>query len=320
MGSLILRNGTELLIRWGFGTNVHHLAPHGMIRLELFGTPQPTELTAAQMDAFKGRIGEEMDKGAVGLSAGLEYSPGLLTPTSELIELCRLVRAKGGIFTVHMRDESGALPGRVGEVKAIEEALEIARRAEIPVEISHLKISRPFGGLTPAQVMDMIEAARDEGLNVTADQYPYDAGSTELSYLLPDEFRTSNGIKEQYKTRDGRAEMAEAMSRVFEYLPPELTMISMNPENEDLEGKNLKQAGEILGKPPEQAFADLVAQDDTPVAVFFFQDVDVVRAFMPRDYMNHRLGRLDHSQGHDHASPQRVYGTFSPKTETICAG
>ena len=216
-----------------FGTNVYHLAPHGLIRLQLFGPNQPAELTAAQMDALKARIGEEMDKGVVGLSAGLEYSPGILTTTSELIELGRLVRARGGLFTVHIRDESGEIPGRFGEEKAIQEAIEIARRAEIPLEISHLKISKPFGGLTPARVMDMIEAARAEGLDVTADQYPYDAGSTELSYLLPDEFRTANGVKEEFKTKEGRRLLAKAMAQVFGYLPPNLTTVSMNTENED---------------------------------------------------------------------------------------
>jgi N-acyl-D-aspartate/D-glutamate deacylase len=93
----------------GFGTNVYHLVPHGMIREELFGTDQSQHLTAAQMAAMQNRIAEELDKGALGMSTGLEYAPGLMATTRELIELSKVVRDKGGIYTTHMRDESGTI-------------------------------------------------------------------------------------------------------------------------------------------------------------------------------------------------------------------
>jgi N-acyl-D-aspartate/D-glutamate deacylase len=128
----------------GFGTNVYHLAPHGIIREELFGKQQPGGLSAAQLSGMKKRVSEEMEKGAVGLSAGLEYAPGLLTTKEELIALSQVVRPYGGLFTVHMRDESGSMGpgGEHGIIRSIREAIDIARQSQVSVEISHLKRDR----------------------------------------------------------------------------------------------------------------------------------------------------------------------------------
>jgi N-acyl-D-amino-acid deacylase len=193
----------------GFGTNVYHLAPHGMIREELFGKNQPTDLSSSQLEAMKRRVAEELDKGAIGFSTGLEYAPGLLSNTQELIELGKVVRQKGRLFTFHMRDESGAKRegNKRGIFEAIKEVAEVARRAEVPVEISHLKISTPFNDVTADQVLELIAMFRDEGLDITADQYPYDAGSTFITILLPDKFKTSDSVRDEYKTKSGREEI-----------------------------------------------------------------------------------------------------------------
>lgn len=161
-----------------FGTNVAHLAPHGAIRADLFGVNQPGELSAAQLDALKRRIAEEMEKGAVGLSTGLEYAPGLLSSASELAELARIAARLDRIYTTHMRNETGAAgpDGKPAVIAALEEAVLIGRRAGIPVEVSHLKVGVPNNTIPASQILEVIEKARREGLDVTADQYPYDAG------------------------------------------------------------------------------------------------------------------------------------------------
>ncbi|MEW5725134.1 MAG: amidohydrolase family protein [Thermodesulfobacteriota bacterium] len=270
-----------------FGSNVFHLAPHGMIREAAFGREQPGKPDAKQMDVLKARVAEEMDKGAVGMSAGLEYAPGLLAPTEELVELCQVVRAKGGLFTVHMRDETGRpLRGRQGLLASIREVIEVSRRAEIPVEISHLKIASPHGGVTPAQVFELLDQARAEGLPITADQYPYDAGSTFASFLLPDEFKDpSGGVKDEFRTKDGRERIKKAIEEVFTYTGPEKTMITMYPGREELEGKTLKEIGEATGKTPSEAYVKAVCQDDPPIAVFFVMDLNAVKALSVRDYV-----------------------------------
>ena len=236
-----------------------------MIREELFGKNQPTELSSSQLEAMKNRVAEELDKGAIGLSVGLEYAPGLLSNTQELIELGKIVRQKGRLFTFHMRDESGTkLDGdKRGIFESIKEVAEVARRTEVPVEISHLKISAPFNDVTADQVLEMIAAARDEGLDVTADQYPYDAGSTFITILLPDKFKTSSSVRDEFKTKSGREEVKKAIRAVFQYLPPEKTLITMYPDKEEYEGKTLKEIAEIENRTAAEAFTEMVASSET---------------------------------------------------------
>jgi N-acyl-D-amino-acid deacylase len=309
-----------LLDSLGFGANVYHLVPHGVIREELFGENQPGKLSSKQLDAMKGRVAEEMEKGGVGLSTGLEYAPGLLASTGEIIELAKVARAHGGIYVTHMRDESGKTnaEGRAGILASIDEAVEIGRRAEIPVEISHLKISAPIGDASASQVLDLIEAARLEGLDLTADQYPYAAGSTGLPILLPNEFKTARGVKEEFKTKEGKREIQKAIEEVFEYLPPEKTLISSYDGNEAYEGKNLKEIAEIEGRRASESFADMVCEEPSPGGVFFSQDIDVVRALMPNDFI------ITASDGatipKDMAKPHpRMFGTFPKKLRRFVA-
>ena len=98
------------------------------------------------------------------------------------------------------------------------------------MEISHLKINEPINDVKPEQVLELIENARQEGLDIHADQYPYAAGSTYLSILLPDRFKTAVGIKDTFKTKTGRNDVREAIKKVFEYLPPEKILITMYGE------------------------------------------------------------------------------------------
>lgn len=298
----------------GFGTNICHLAPHGMIRQQLFGADQPGELSSAQLTKLKDRVVEEMDKGVIGLSAGLEYSPGLLASTGELIEVCKVVQAKGGLFTIHMRDESGqsAYPDRKGLLASLQEVFEIARRAEIPVEISHLKIATPFGRTAPDQVLDLIEKARLEGLAIHADQYPYEADSTFINGLLPDKYKTTNGVKPSYLTAAGRTEIRQAIEYVFSFLSPDKVLITMDHEHKEYDGKTLVEIGKIMNKTPAEAYVELVCQDPCPVGVFFLQDIKIVHALTGRDYI------ITASDGwtvpKDMSRPHpRTYGTFPKK-------
>ena len=100
----------------GFGTNVFHLAPHGVIRQELFGPNQPGELSRAQMTKLSNRIEQEMEKGAVGMSTGLEYAPGMLADPKELTALNRIVAKYGRVYATHIRNESGVTDPSTGKV------------------------------------------------------------------------------------------------------------------------------------------------------------------------------------------------------------
>lgn len=298
----------------GFGTNVFHLTPHGMLREELFGSNQPRQLNASQMGAMKNRIDEEMAKGAMGMSSGLEYAPGFMASSQELIELSRVVRNHGGIYTTHMRDESGRITsnGTPAILSSILEAVETCRQAEIPVEISHLKITEPISDTRAEQVLDLIESARMEGLPVTADQYPYAAGSTYITILLPDVMKTSNGIKDEYKTKNGRKDVQRAIEKVFEYLPPEKTLITMYGGKESYEGKTIKDIADMENRAPSEAFVDMACEEPVPIGVFFSQDMDIVREIMPKDYIITASDGWTVPKGVTKPHP-RVYGAFPRK-------
>ena len=298
-----------------FGTNLYHLAPHGVIREELFGTDQPKELSKPQMDLFKKRVQEEFDKGAIGLSTGLEYAPGLLASTEELTELCGVVANYNRVHATHIRNESAAIDVRTNQVfarQSIEEAIEIGRRSGAAIEISHLKIAAPINDHPASLVLDPIEKARSEGLKITADQYPYSAGSTIISVLLPHAFRSSDGVKEKFKTKEGRAAIRTEIKKVFNYLAPDKTLITMYPEKEEYEGKTIQQIAEIEGTSPEKSYADMVCEDASPVGVFFGQSMDVVKGIMPRDFI--LTGSDGWTVPKDMTKPHpRTYGTFPRK-------
>jgi len=305
----------NMVDRVGFGTNVLHLVPHGIVREELFGEEQPTTLTMDQRDRLVGRIGEVMDMGAVGISTGLAYHPGFLTETEELVEVSREVAKRGGLYVTHMRDESGIVgeDGAYGVVKSIRETARICREAEIPVQISHLKASAPHNGVTARDILEAIESARDEGLDVTADQYPYDAGSTQLTILLPNELVYQQDVRDEYRTKEGRGEVERAISEVFEYLPPEKILISVMYEGEkSWEGKTLREIADETGKDPALLFTEMVCDITVPVGIFFSMEMETVKELMTADYVMTASDGMVIPKGFFKPHP-RIYGTFPKK-------
>ena len=309
---------TDTWLKWvnsvRFGTNSFHLAPHGVIRQKLFGDNQPEELTESQMDRFRGTLSESMAQGAVGMSTGLAYAPGFLTRTKELIELAKVVRKHGGLYVSHIREESGKAvgQGKFGVLESIKEAVEIGRRAEIPVQISHLKISQPVNGVSADMVLDLVEASRAEGLDVTADQYPYESGSSFLSILLPIEFVDKEGVKEKFKSQIGRQEVQKAVEPVFDYLPPEKILVAVFGSKREYEGKTLREISDTTGKKTGECFADLVCGDEVAMGIFFSQDLSIVREIMPRDYVMTASDGWPVPRGLSRPHP-RSYGTFPRK-------
>jgi len=161
----------------GAGTNVAHLIPQGNVRKAVLGN-NLRPATADEIAKMHELIDQGMRAGAWGMSTGLIYAPGCHAKVDELVELAKRVSAHGGIYATHLRNEGDRL------IEAIDEALDIGRRADIPVHISHFKShGKPnWGHLKDA--VALIEKARENGLVVTADQYPYTAGATSLDAIL----------------------------------------------------------------------------------------------------------------------------------------
>ncbi len=304
----------DMLDHLEFGTNVYHLASHGSIRKEAFGENQPGELNSRQLETMIRRVSEEMEKGAVGFSTGLEYAPGLMATNKELIELNKVVRKHNRIYTTHMRSESGAADaeGITGIERAFNETMAVVRAAEVPVEISHLKITAPTNNQRASLVLNLIEKARAEGLKVTADQYPYDAGSSHLAIELPDHLKSDTGIKDEFKAPEYRDELKRSITDMFQFLGPEKILITIYGEKTAYEGKTVREIADIEGGDPADSYADMLCEQRSPFAVFFSQDMKIVEAIMPNDYIITGSDGWTVPMGLTSPHP-RTYGTFPGK-------
>lgn len=160
--------------------NVATLIGHNDVRKVIMGRAN-RDATTAEQQQMENIVDKAMKDGAVGLSTGLIYIPGTYSKTPEIVGLAKVAAKYKGVYATHMRDEADSV------TQAIEEALTIGREAKIPVEISHFKLSGQQNWGRSKETVPMIEAAREEGIEVTIDQYPYTASSTSISTLIPDE-------------------------------------------------------------------------------------------------------------------------------------
>ncbi|MEZ4454950.1 MAG: amidohydrolase family protein [Gemmatimonadales bacterium] len=162
----------------GLGMNVAFLTGHNTIRRRVMGTANRAP-TPAELERMKTMVAEAMAEGAFGLSTGLRYLPGVYSKTDEVVALAAVAAASGGIYTSHLREEG------LGLFEGVAEALEIGRRATIPVVLTHHKAVGQLMWGKSTVTLAMVDSARRAGTDVMIDQYPYTATSTSLDVLVP---------------------------------------------------------------------------------------------------------------------------------------
>ena len=168
----------DTLRQLGTSVNVGSLIGHNSVRINVMKMAFRDPIAREQVEMEK-LVEQAMKDGAVGMSTGLIYTPGTYARTPEVVNLAKVVSRYGGVYASHIRNEGQNVK------QAIDEAIQIAREARIPVEISHFKVaSKPLWGKS-TETIELVEAARREGLDVTVDQYPYTASSTSLESILP---------------------------------------------------------------------------------------------------------------------------------------
>jgi N-acyl-D-amino-acid deacylase len=160
--------------------NVATLVGHNSVRKKAMGGNFDRPPTAQELARMKALVEQAMKDGAVGLSTGLIYQPGVFAKTDEIVELGKVLAAYDGIYTSHMRHEDNQI------YQALDEVFRVAREAGIRAEVSHIKLSGPSAWGQADRVLAYIEKARAEGLDVTQDQYAYTASSTAMHQLIPD--------------------------------------------------------------------------------------------------------------------------------------
>lgn len=225
--------------------NVATLVGLGTVRSKAMGGSFDRPPTPAEMNRMKEIVRQAMEDGAMGVSTGLIYLPGVFAKTDEIIEVTKVIAPYSGIYASHMRDES------TGIIGAIDEVIRIAREAGVRAEISHIKLGGPKAWGQAAEVLKHIEEARAQGLNITQDQYAYTASSTGISQLIPEDAREGGKSKflERIRNPEEKARITAHMKEMLSNKGREdftYAVISSYAHNKALNGKNIKEAAIIL--------------------------------------------------------------------------
>jgi len=213
-GTIDLATQRERLLENGIGVNAIQLVPHGSIRSRVLGNSD-RDPTAAELEEMKALVTAGMETGAFGMSSGLFYTPGNWSTTEEVIEMAKMVAPYGGVYSSHIRDEADY---GIGVVASVDEVIRIAREGGVTGIVSHIKALGPNVWGASEQIAANIEAARAEGVDVWADQYPYDASQTGFTAaLVPAWAREGEGLESRLDdpatAERVKADMAENLAR-----------------------------------------------------------------------------------------------------------
>jgi N-acyl-D-amino-acid deacylase len=191
--------------------NVATLVGLGTVRRRAMGGSFDRPPAAEELERMKALVQRGMEEGAVGVSTGLIYLPGVFAKTEEIIELAKVAAPYDGIYATHQRSESGEI------FQSLDEIFRIAREAHIRAEVSHIKLSGPSSWGQADKVIAAIEQARAEGLDITQDEYAYTASSTGISQLVPDGMKEGGQAKflERFANPEVKAAMIEKMKETL---------------------------------------------------------------------------------------------------------
>jgi N-acyl-D-amino-acid deacylase len=241
---------------------------HGDLRSYAVGK-NDVEPTPEHLKQMKHLLTESMENGSFGLSTGLEYAPGSYAKTDELIELCKVISERNGVYATHIRNEDD----RVEE--AVEEALRICIEANVPLEISHLKACNQNNWHKVDHILEMIQNAANSGLPVNADRYPYIAYGTGLTIFLPLWSRQGNREEILARLRDKELipkikQHAEARGRRIGGWDRVVISACFSDKNKIWEGKSIQDCAEITGKEPFEFVKDILIEEQNRVSIVGF--------------------------------------------------
>jgi N-acyl-D-amino-acid deacylase len=307
------------LEKQGLGINLASYVGATQVRRVVIGEADRAP-NAAELERMKALVRQAMQEGARGVSTALEYAPAPYASTEELIALAAESAKLGGIYATHMRNEGD------GIMSALEETARIAREANTPVEIWHLKVAGVHNWGRMPEVVKFIDDARASGLDIEADTYAYTAWNNSLSAFIPPWAHDGGDEKliERLKDPATRARVRQDMmtptkawDNEWQEIPgPEAILVSavLNPELRALEGQRVSEIAKQWGKDPIDAICDLLIEDHaaTSVSVFGMQESDVELA-LDEPWVsvdNDSSGASPEGiLGQEHPHP-RAYGTF----------
>ena len=227
----------DSLENYPLSTNLGSYVGHGSIRRTIMGDNYKREASQIEIDSMKSFLHREIQSGGLGLGTGLEYDPGIYSSTNEVIQLAKVASEYGGRYISHMRSEDMYLE------KSIQEILQIGKEADIPVQISHFKLARRSLWGQASKILKVLDSARNEGIDVTADIYPYEYWQSTMTVLFP---------KRDFENRES-AEFA-----LTELTSPEGMIISDFDAVPEYEGLTLDKIAEIRNEDVITTYLSLI--------------------------------------------------------------
>jgi N-acyl-D-amino-acid deacylase len=298
----------------GTALNVIQLIGHGTLRVAVMGFAR-REPTPAELRRMQKLLADGIEDGAWGLSTGLIYPPGSFATTDEIVELAAVAGRHRGFYASHIRGEGATL------LDAVQEAIHVGREGDLPVQISHVKAAgRPNWGKV-AEVLALVDAARDEGLDVMADVYPYTASSTMLRALLPD-WALEGGIDAmlgRLADPDSRARIRRDIESpatgqsLVDRIGWENVMIASSAKHRDAEGRRISEIAAGRGVDAVDAALELLEAEGGKGSMILFQldERDLRRALVHEAVMIGSDGSALAPGGLAGGKPHpRNYGTF----------
>jgi N-acyl-D-aspartate/D-glutamate deacylase len=299
------------LVKRGIACNVASFVGATTVRIHELGYADRAP-TPAELERMRALVRQAMEEGALGVGSSLIYAPAFYARTEELIELCKAAAPYGGMYISHMRSEGARL------LDAVDELIRIAREAGVPAEIYHLKAAGASNWSKLDSVIARVEAARAQGLRITADMYTYTAGATGLDAAMPPWVQEGGLPEWRRRLLDPaiRARVAREMRTPtdrWENLlmaagsPEKVLLVAFKQDSlKPLTGKSLAEVARLRGKSPEETAMDLVVADDSRVGTVYF--------LMSEDNVHREVGLAWMAFGSDEGSqaPEGVFLKSNP--------
>jgi N-acyl-D-amino-acid deacylase len=298
--------------------NIIFLTGHRNLRMSVMGM-DTRPATKDEVNDMVRLLASELENGSSGFSTGLIYQPSRSAPVEEIHALASECARQGGHYATHMRNEKNYL------LEAIDEALKTAEISGVPLQISHFKTAGQQNWHLADEAIARIESAREKGMHVFADRYPYTASGTDLDIILPDR-ATRGGNDESLKRladSSTRKAIAEEMMKMHlpEYWRTVMVGATWSPENADFSGRYIQEIADEAGITPAEAVLQIVEKDKMRTVAFFFGMSDEnLRRILSLPWVmvasDASLRSFEGVLSDDHPHP-RAFGTF-PRFLQMC--